>query len=92
VEKIGEEKWRVPGLTPVHELPDELKLDEDGDEDELASFGGFITRELGRIPEKGETVDLQHLKVSILEADETRILSAEVILAEEQAPAEEEAS
>jgi CBS domain containing-hemolysin-like protein len=73
-------------------LPDELKLDEDGDEDELASFGGFITRELGRIPEKGETVDLQHLKVSILEADETRILSAEVILAEEQAPAEEEAS
>ena len=92
VEKIGEEKWRVPGLTPVHELPDELKLNEDGDEDELASFGGFITRELGRIPEKGETVDLQHLKVSILEADETRILSAEVILAEEQPPVQEEAS
>jgi CBS domain containing-hemolysin-like protein len=90
VEKLGEGKWRVPGLTPVHELPNELKLDEDGDEDELTSFGGFVTRELGRIPEKGETVDLQHLKVTILEADGTRVLSAEVTLAEEKPTSLEE--
>ena len=84
VETLEEGKWRVPGLTPVHELPDELKLDENGNEDELTSFGGFVTRELGRIPEKGETVRLQHLKVTILEADDTRVLSAEATLAEEQ--------
>lgn len=83
VEKTEEGKWKVPGLTPVHELPDELKLDEDNDEDELTSFGGFVTRELGRIPEKGETVNLQHLKVTILEADETRVLSTEVILSDD---------
>jgi len=84
VEQFEKNKWRVPGLTPVHELPDELKLDENGNEDELTSFGGFVTRELGRIPEKGETVRLQHLKVTILEADDTRVLSAEATLAEEQ--------
>ena len=84
VETLEDGKWRVPGLTPVHELPDELKLDENGNEDELTSFGGFVTRELGRIPEKGETVRLQHLKVTILEADDTRVLSAEATLAEEQ--------
>ena len=78
------------GLTPVHELPDELKLDENGNEDELTSFGGFVTRELGRIPEKGETVRLQHLKVTILEADDTRVLSAEATLAEEQPGTQEE--
>jgi magnesium and cobalt transporter len=90
VETLADGKWRVPGLTPVHELPDELKLEEDEEEEELTSFGGFITRELGRIPEKGETVDLQHLKVAILEADETRVLSAEVTLSEERPTQEEE--
>ena len=90
VETLEEGKWRVPGLTPVHELPDELKLDENGNEDELTSFGGFVTRELGRIPEKGETVRLQHLKVTILEADDTRVLSAEATLAEEQPGTQEE--
>lgn len=87
VEKLGESKWRVPGLTPVHELPDELKLDENGKEDELTTFGGFVTRELGRIPEKGETVGLQHLKVTILEADDTRVLCAEATLAEDRTSA-----
>ena len=90
VEQFEKNKWRVPGLTPVHELPDELKLDENGNEDELTSFGGFVTRELGRIPEKGETVRLQHLKVTILEADDTRVLSAEATLAEEQPEAPED--
>jgi CBS domain containing-hemolysin-like protein len=71
-------------------LPDELKLEEDEDEDELTSFGGFVTRELGRIPEKGETVNLQHLKVTILEADETRVLSTEVILSDEPLVQDEE--
>ena len=74
---------------PVHELPDELKLDENANEEELTSFGGFVTRELGRIPEKGETVRLQHLQVTILEADDTRVLSAEATLAEEQPGAKE---
>jgi putative hemolysin len=90
VEKLEDGKWKVPGLTPVHELPDELKLEEDEDEDELTSFGGFVTRELGRIPEKGETVNLQHLKVTILEADETRVLSTEVILSDEPPVQDEE--
>ncbi|MBT3637578.1 MAG: ion transporter, partial [Opitutae bacterium] len=52
--------------------------------------GGFVTRELGRIPEKGETVGLQHLKVTILEADDTRVLCAEVTLAEKKPTVQEE--
>ena len=90
VEQLADGKWRVPGLTPVHELPDELKLVEEVEEEELTSFGGFVTRELGRIPEKGETVNLQHLEVDILEADETRVLSTEVTLSEEPLDPEEE--
>ena len=88
VETLEEGKWRVPGLTPVHELPDELKLDENGNEDELTSFGVRHPR-TWQNSGKGETVRLQHLKVTILEADDTRVLSAEATLAEEQPGAKE---
>ena len=70
-------KWKVSGLSPVHELPKELAVDE---EEEITSFGGLITKELGRIPEVGENLTLNNWYIKILEADETRVLLAEVTL------------
>jgi CBS domain containing-hemolysin-like protein len=65
-------------LTPLHELPEELGIDEE--EEEVTSFGGLITQEVGKIPETYETLQLRNLEVTILEADETRIGFAEVRL------------
>ena len=75
--KIGNGKWKVSGLSSVHELPQEFRVEE---EEELTSFGGLITKELGRIPEMGETLKLKNLQIKILESDETRIFSTEVML------------
>ena len=75
--KIGNGKWKVSGLSSVHELPQEFRVEE---EEELTSFGGLITKELGRIPEMGETLKLKDLQIKILESDETRIFSTEVKL------------
>jgi CBS domain containing-hemolysin-like protein len=58
-------------------LPEELGIDE---EEEVTSFGGLITQEVGKIPEIYETLQLRNLEVTILEADETRIGLAEVRL------------
>ena len=77
VQPSGIGKWKVSGLSPVHELPKELAVDEG---EELTSFGGLITKELGRIPEVGEILTLNNWHIKILEADETRILLAEVTL------------
>lgn len=77
IEVISENKWKVSGLVPVHELPNELKAFEQ-DDDDMATVGGLITGELGRIPEKGEVVRLLGLKVAILDADDTRVLSMEI--------------
>ena len=76
VEELEIGRWKIPGQTPMHELPEELGLD-DSDE-ELTSLGGMITREVGRIPEKGEVFTLQNLEINILEADETKVLSVDV--------------
>ena len=50
------------------------------EEEELTSFGGLITKELGRIPEVGEIFKLKNLHIKILEANETRIQLTEVTL------------
>ena len=41
VQQLDENHWRVSGLTPLHELPKELNF---VDDDEVASFGGLITK------------------------------------------------
>ena len=76
VERLEIGKWRISGQTPVHELPEELGLDELNEE--LTSLGGMITTEIGRIPEKGERISLQNLKITILEADDTKVLKVQV--------------
>ena len=77
VQSSGNGKWKVSGLSPVHELPKELAIVE---EEELSSFGGLITKELGRIPEVGESLTLYNMHIKILEADDTRVLLTEVTL------------
>ena len=75
VRKSGANKWKISGMSPVHELPEELVTDS---KEELTSFGGLITEELGRIPEEGETLTLNNMHIKILQADETRVHLAEV--------------
>jgi putative hemolysin len=78
IEQVNENRWKIAGLTPLHELPKELGIDEE--EEEVTSFGGLITQEFGKIPEANESLNLRNLMVTILEADETSVLMAEVRL------------
>lgn len=76
--RLEDGKWKISGLTPVHDLPEELGLGEQ--DEELATFGGLITRELGKIPKRNETIRFESFDAKILNADETRVLDAEVSL------------
>lgn len=78
IEQLNQGCWKISGLTPLHELPEELGIDEEGEE--VTSFGGLITQEFGKIPEVYERLKLRNLEITILEADETRIGMAEVRL------------
>ncbi len=88
VEKVNEASWKISGLTPLHELPDELGIDEE--EEDVASFGGLITREFGKIPEPSETLRMRNLDITVLQADDTSVILAEVRLINEVS--EEEAN
>ncbi len=78
VVRINDERWKVSGLTPLHELPEEFGVVDESDE--VTSFGGLITQMFGKIPLPNDTLRLGNLEVTILDTDDTRVGMTEVRL------------
>ena len=70
--------YKVDGLTPLHDLEEILEIEIENDD--VSTFGGLITSELGRFPENGEQVVLEDIGLSLTidEVDERRIISVTV--------------
>lgn len=85
---LGLNRYTVDGMTPIHELEERLQIH--FDRDDVSTFSGLITTELGRIPESGERFDYAGVKVLITEVDEKRIIGTEVtVVPEEPEPSAE---
>jgi CBS domain containing-hemolysin-like protein len=68
--------YSVSGLAPVYEV--ERALDLEFRNEEVSTFGGQITAELGRIPAQGERLKLDGLDIVVTEVDERRVIRARV--------------
>ena len=66
----------VSGLAHVEELERAFGV-EIGDRD-FDTVGGLVTASLGRVPEKGETLDARGLAIEVLEADPRRVYRVRV--------------
>lgn len=73
---LGMNRFRVDGLTPIHELEERLKMN--FGRDDVSTFSGLITSELGRIPEKEEKLVYGELEIVVTEVDEKRIIATEL--------------
>jgi CBS domain containing-hemolysin-like protein len=69
--------YRISGLTPIHDLEEALGIEIENDE--VSTFGGLITGELGRIPALGDTLSLAGMRITIDEVDERRVIAARVV-------------
>jgi CBS domain containing-hemolysin-like protein len=69
--------YRISGLTPIHDLEESLGVEIENDE--VSTFGGLITGELGRIPARGDTLSLAGMRITIDEVDERRVIAARVV-------------
>jgi CBS domain containing-hemolysin-like protein len=69
--KEGPDSYIVPGDSDVEDLEDifDLHLAED----DYVTVSGLITHSLGRLPEKGEKLEIKGLSLEILDADKKRI-------------------
>jgi CBS domain containing-hemolysin-like protein len=77
IRDVGRNSWHISGLAPLHDVEERLGLPPE-EEDDVSTFGGLITAEIGRIPKEKETVTFRNLKVRVLEADDLRVKFAEV--------------
>jgi len=71
ITEIGPQEYLVSGDVNVGEL--EKLFDLELAEDNYLSASGMITHHLGRLPKKGEAVDLKGLAVEVIDVDQKRI-------------------
>jgi magnesium and cobalt transporter len=69
--------WSVDARAALADLNAELSLGlpEDG---EMASLGGFMVTQMGRVPRKGEGLAYKDLRMSVLEGTARRLLKVRV--------------
>lgn len=87
--KVGDHEYQVDGLTPIHDF--EEYFNQSIGNEEVSTFGGFITSHMGHIPGQGETIEIASppMQITIEEVDEKRILRARVRLISLHKDAEE---
>jgi magnesium and cobalt transporter len=69
--------YRILGLTPIHDVEEALGLEFENDE--VSTFGGLITGELGRIPARGDVLSVAGMHITIDEVDARRVIAARVV-------------
>ena len=68
--------FRIFGSTPIHDVEETLGVKIE--REEVSTFSGLITGELGRIPERGETLTVDGMQIVVDHVDERRVISARV--------------
>jgi CBS domain containing-hemolysin-like protein len=75
--KLGSgHRYRISGLTPIHDIEEELEIEIDNEE--VSTFGGLITGELGHIPERGERLSCYGMEITIEDVDDRRVIAATI--------------
>jgi len=89
IQKQADGSFIVAGLAPMHEVEETLGFQ--CGNDEISSFGGWITMALGRIPRPEEKILIENLEVLIEKADGVRVIEALVTLNKTEEANEDEA-
>jgi len=63
--------WRVKALTEIEQFNEVLGTDF-SDED-VDTIGGLVANHLGRVPRKGDTFEIDHLRFEVLRADARQV-------------------
>ncbi|MFU8896211.1 MAG: HlyC/CorC family transporter [Gammaproteobacteria bacterium] len=65
--------WRVDALTRIEDVNDELGTT--FSDEEYDTIGGLVMNRLGRLPRKGESLELDGMRLTVLRADRRRVQS-----------------
>lgn len=82
VEKISDSKYKVDARINIEDLNKELDLNIPESED-YESLGGYVLDILGRVAEVEDIVELDGLKMKVLEVDKMRVVKILIEISEE---------
>jgi len=82
VVRIAENAATVDGRTPIESLNRAMDLEVPESED-YETVGGLLFSRLGRVPEAGETVEMENVRFTVLDADARRINRVKVTVQRE---------
>lgn len=77
IELYHPSRYRITGLASIHDVEERLGIDISNEE--VSTFGGLITGELGHIPKQGQRLSTHGLEVTVEEVDGRRVISTTVI-------------
>ncbi|MEE2906679.1 MAG: hemolysin family protein [Planctomycetota bacterium] len=69
---VGSDHWEVDGRYHIDDLNEALTLDLPEDE-EYDTIGGYLMASLGRVPEQGETWDVDGIRLTAMETSSTQV-------------------
>ncbi|MCC5829975.1 MAG: HlyC/CorC family transporter [Phycisphaeraceae bacterium] len=75
--RIDEQTMEVDARVYVDDLNDELPVDLPEDED-YDTLGGFVFSSLGHVPAVGESFEFRNLRLTVIEAERTRVLRVRI--------------
>ena len=87
ISKLGENAYLVDGLTPLHDVSEEIGVELESEE--VSTFGGYITVKLGRMPRLNEVFTIGSLEITAGSLDDKRVIAATVQVLEEGESVEE---
>ncbi len=78
IKKYSDNAYAIKALTTIEEFNEFFKSNLD--DKEVDTIGGLVTREFGRLPNRGESIDIQNYTFKILRADTRRVHFLQILL------------
>ena len=85
IRPVGERAWEVEARVPVDEVNRELAIAIPEHED-YETLGGFVLARMGYIPKPGEVLECDGVRITVLAAEERRVLKLRIDLPAPPAP------
>jgi magnesium and cobalt transporter len=64
-------RWRIKALTEIEQF--NAALDTHFSDEDVDTIGGLVANHLGRVPRKGDEIDIQNLRFEVLRADARQV-------------------
>ena len=78
--KIADDKYRVLGSTSIDKFLEtfEIEKEEEDDDSDITTVSGFAAHNLEKIPDEGDIVEYENLKITITKTDSNRVMETVV--------------